>query len=81
MAHTPETHSISHYKPHDARDIIVLADVCFEMFSIKELRRPSLILDEMRSAFPEFNDAEILRAISMALSWRRLLRNAGRPLH
>jgi hypothetical protein len=51
------------------------------MFSIKELRRPSLILDEMRSAFPEFNDAEILRAISMALSWRRLLRNAGRPLH
>jgi hypothetical protein len=51
------------------------------MFPIKELRKPHLIIDELRSAFPEFDEPEILHAISMALSWRRLLRDAGRPLH
>ena len=81
MTHIPESLSINTYETHDARDLIVLADVCFEMFPIKELRKPHLILDELRAAFPEFPDTEILQAISMALSWRRLLRNAGRPLH
>lgn len=81
MTHTPEALSNDNYPKHDARDIIVLADVCFEMFPIKELRKPHLILDELKSAFPEFAECEILRAISMALSWRRLLRDAGRPLH
>ena len=81
MTHIPETLPSNTYGRHDARDIIVLADVCFEMFPIKELRKPHLILDELRSAFPEFDEPEILRAVSMALSWRRLLRDAGRPLH
>lgn len=63
------------------KEIVILADVCFEMFPIKELRRPHLILDELRTAFPDFEDSEILKAISMALSWRLLLRAAGRPLH
>lgn len=81
MTHIPETISTNTYGRHDARDMILLADVCFEMFPIKELRKPHLILDELRSAFPEFEDTEILHAISMALSWRRLLRDAGRPLH
>lgn len=65
----------------DHREILVLADVCFEMFSIKELRRPHLILDELVAAFPDFTEPEILRAISMALHWRLVLRAAGRPLH
>ncbi len=76
-----ETQTINTYERRDARDLLLLADVCFEMFPMKELRKPHLILDELRAAFPEFNDPEILRAISMALSWRRLLRDAGRPLH
>jgi hypothetical protein len=63
------------------KQIFVLADVCFEMFAIKELRRPHLILDELRSAFPDFEEPEILAAIAMALSWRRMLRSAGRALH
>lgn len=63
------------------KELVILADVCFEMFPIKELRRPHLILDELRAAFPDFEDSEILKAISMALSWRVLLRAAGRPLH
>jgi hypothetical protein len=63
------------------REIVILADVCFEMFSIKELRRPHLILDELVAAFPDFDEPQILRAISMALHWRLVLRAAGRPLH
>ncbi len=63
------------------KEIFILADVCFEMFAIKELRRPHLIIDELRAAFPDFEEPEILGAISMALSWRRMLRNAGRALH
>jgi hypothetical protein len=51
------------------------------MFPIKELRKPHLIIDELQAAFPDFDEPDILRAISMALSWRRLLRDAGRPLH
>jgi len=81
MTQIIETRSIESYEQRTAHDIIVLADVCFEMFPIKELRKPRLILDELRSAFPDFNDTEIRRAIAMALSWRRLLRDAGRPLH
>jgi hypothetical protein len=81
MTHIPETLTGTTYQQHDARDIIVLADVCFEMFPMKELRKPHLIIDELRAAFPEFDEPEILRAVSMALSWRRLLRDAGRPLH
>lgn len=61
--------------------ILVLADVCFEMFAIKELRRPHTIIDELHAAFPEMTETDILKAISMALNWRRLLRAAGRPLH
>ncbi|MEN9845901.1 MAG: hypothetical protein RIS36_1048 [Pseudomonadota bacterium] len=81
MTQTPEIISTNTFDRHYARDMILLADVCFEMFPLKELRKPHLILGELRSAFPEFEDAEILHAISMALSWRRLLRDAGRPLH
>jgi hypothetical protein len=81
MAHIPVSQTTDTYVTHDARDIILLADVCFEMFPIKELRNPHLILDELQAAFPEFGEPELLRAISMALSWRRLLRDAGRPLH
>ena len=66
---------------NEEKEIIILADVCFEMFPIKELRRPRLILDELRAAFPDFDEGEILKAISLALTWRRLLRTAGKQLH
>ena len=81
MTHSSESLNNTIYAEKNDREILILADVCFEMFPIKELRRPHLILDELRAAFPHFNEPDILRAISMALSWRRLLRDAGRPLH
>ena len=81
MTDIPQTHLSAPYERHQTRDILVLADVCFEMVPMKELRKPHLILDELRSAFPEFDQSEIYRAIAMALSWRRLLRDAGLPLH
>lgn len=81
MAHSPETTTASSASGSEDREIVILADVCFEMFPIKELRRPHLIMDELRTAFPDFDEPEILKAISMALSWRILLRAAGRPLH
>lgn len=63
------------------RSLALVADACFEMFSAKELRKPSLILPELRAAFPEYCDQEIAQAVGMALSWKRLLRSAGRPVH
>jgi hypothetical protein len=81
MTHPFEQLANDTHTTRNPRELIILADVCFEMFPIRELRKPSLILDELRAAFPEFNEPDILRAISMALSWRRLLRDAGRPLH
>jgi hypothetical protein len=81
MTNSPETLTTPSLPQKDEREILVLADVCFEMFPIKELRRPHLILDELKAAFPDFEERDFLRAISMALTWRRLLRAAGRPLH
>lgn len=81
MTHPYDTLAATTPSREGHREIVILADVCFEMFPIKELRRPHLILDELRAAFPDFDEAQILQAISMALSWRLLLRAAGRPLH
>lgn len=81
MSNSSETIATTSLSGTQDREIVILADVCFEMFPIKELRKPHLILDELHAAFPDFNEAEILKAISMALSWRLLLRAAGRPLH
>lgn len=77
---TPNIESVRTSTRPDSQ-ILILADVCFEMFAIKELRKPHTIIDEIHAAFPEMNETDILKAISMALNWRRLLRAAGRPLH
>ncbi len=61
--------------------LFIVADACFEMFSIKELRNPLRILPELSTEFPELSKEEILEAIRLALSWRRLLRAAGKPVH
>jgi hypothetical protein len=65
----------------DARALLPIADACFEMFSVRELKKPLSILPELKSAFPEWNESEIMQAVSLALSWKRLLRAAGKPLH
>jgi hypothetical protein len=61
--------------------ILIVADACFEMFSMKELRNPLGILPELSTEFTDLTREEILEAIRLALSWRRLLRAAGRPVH
>ncbi len=61
--------------------LFIVADACFEMFSIKELRNPLRILPELSTEFSELSKEEILEAIRLALSWRRLLRAAGKPVH
>ncbi|MFO0416476.1 MAG: hypothetical protein ACK5Y6_04235 [Pseudomonadota bacterium] len=61
------------------RDTLVLsiADTCFEMFSLQELKRPIAILHEIALSFPEATRSEIQDAINIAISWRRALRNAS----
>lgn len=65
----------------DERCLALIADACFEMFTVRELKKPPVILPELRAAFPEHCDREILQAVGMALSWKRLLKSAGRPVH
>jgi hypothetical protein len=61
--------------------LLTVADACFEMFSIRELRNPITILPELSTEFPDVSKEEILKAAHLALSWRRLLRAAGKPVH
>lgn len=61
--------------------ILRVADVCFEMFTIQELKRPVSILHEIAHSFPEVSAAEISEAIKLAISWRRALRDAGGWTH
>jgi hypothetical protein len=61
--------------------VIQIADVCFEMFSVRELRRPHVILNEILLSFPDSNSQEIREAISLALSWRISLRSLGNFVH
>jgi hypothetical protein len=58
----------------DDKRILRIADVCFEMFTIQELKRPVAILREIALSFPDANSKEIQEAIKMAISWRRALR-------
>lgn len=81
MPHSQETLVLSSSRTEKEHQILALADTCFEMFPLRELRRPHLIVDELEAAFPTLERVDILRAIAMALSWRRLLHAAGRPLH
>jgi hypothetical protein len=57
--------------------VLTIADTCFEMFSLQELRRPVAILHEIALSFPDASRAEIQDAINIAISWRRALRNAS----
>jgi hypothetical protein len=58
----------------DNQRILRIADVCFEMFTIQELKRPVAILREIALSFPEANAKEIQEAIKMAITWRRAMR-------
>jgi len=60
--------------PHTKDRVLIVADACFEMFSIQELKRPITILHEIAHSFPEASAAEITEAVGLALSWRRTLR-------
>ena len=58
--------------------VLMLADVCFEMFSARELRNPETVLPELDAAFPEITGEQKLKALAVALSWKRILRGASR---
>lgn len=54
--------------------VLQIADVCFEMFSVKELRRPIAVLHELAIAFPEATSRDFQQAIQLAISWRLALK-------
>ena len=61
--------------------VLQIADVCFEMFSIRELRRPLVVLHELAIAFPEASSKDFQEAIQLAISWRLALRNTQGLTH
>jgi hypothetical protein len=60
---------------------LLMADVCFEMFSVKELRRPQTVIRELTLCFPEASSTQIEQAISLALSWRTALSGVSGMVH
>ena len=62
---------------HKQERILRVADACFEMFTIQELKRPIAILHEIALSFPEASGSEIQEAINLAINWRRALRKVG----
>jgi hypothetical protein len=61
--------------------VLMIADSCFEMFSIRELLHQRSIRDEVLLSFAESNESEVIEALSLALSWRRVLAESSSFLH
>jgi hypothetical protein len=61
--------------------VLLIADSCFEMFTIQELRRPRSIIREVAVSFSDSTEAEVLEAIALALSWRRMFHGSARFIH
>ncbi len=61
--------------PFDSRRarILTIADSCFEVFTVPELLNDQSIRDEVLSSFTDSTESEVNEAISLALSWRRML--------
>ena len=61
--------------PFDSRRarVLMIADSCFEVFSVRELINEQSIRDEVLSSFANSDESEVAEAISLALSWRRML--------
>lgn len=76
-------HSIQNSRSKAPRrdQILRIADSCFEMFSIQELRRPRSIIQEVAVSFSDSTEAEVVEAISLALTWRRMLQGSARFVH
>lgn len=53
--------------------VLTIADSCFEVFTIRELMHQQSIRDEVLSSFTDSDESEIMEALSLALSWRRVL--------
>jgi hypothetical protein len=53
--------------------VLMIADSCFEVFTIRELMHQGSIRQEVLSSFTDSNESEIIEALSLALSWRRVL--------
>jgi hypothetical protein len=53
--------------------VLKIADSCFEMFTIRELLHQRSIRDEVLSSFLDSDESEVIEALSLALSWRRML--------
>gem|GEM_PF-2294988 len=74
-----ETHSSG--KNIRREQVLLIADSCFEMFSIQELRRPHTIVHEVSVSFSDSTEEEVRAAISLALSWRRMFHHSSRFMH
>lgn len=71
----------AHFKranSHSKQRLLELADTCFEVFSLKELKRSRDITKELSQSYPEATREEIESAIGLAISWRRTLLRAAK---
>jgi hypothetical protein len=58
--------------------LLELADTCFEVFSLRELKRSKHITKELSLSYPEATREEITSAIELAIAWRRTLIQAAK---
>ncbi len=75
MAHNEVVSSGNQIKSLSERRarVLKIADSCFEMFTIRELRHQRSIREEVLSSFLDSNESEVIEALSLALSWRRMV--------
>lgn len=62
-------------------EVLRLADTCFEMFSIRELKYPRAILPELKAAFPSLTTEQLSDGIWQAIAWKRVLCRIARGIH
>jgi hypothetical protein len=63
------------------KQVLEVADSCFEVFTAKELRQKETILSELVASYPDLSKLDLAKSIDLALTWKRQLPRASRRAH
>lgn len=61
--------------------LFVIADLCFEMYSARELEHREKILPELEDSFGDAPPHLLHQAITVALQWKRMTEHSAKTIH